>query len=231
MRVVGSAALVSTSAHGATFSVDGGHVLSVIALEEDMIRVRLDRDGVRSVNSSWMVAPGGATSVPCEGRPKDSTEGFAMPAVTIDASDTAVVIGTARLRVTVPLNVHPLALRWEWKDVASGGAWRRLLEDRRTGAYLFGRRDARLSHYVARQRGDQFFGLGETTGALDKAGRRYRMDCHDALGYDAERSDPLYKFWPFYIARPAAADAAYGLFYGAPRGPPTWPFARALNGR
>jgi len=95
------------------------------------------------------------------------------------------------------------------------------MADRPTGAYYLGRSDARLSHFVKRQRGDRFFGLGEKTGALDRAGRRFRMDCTDAMGYDAEHSDPLYKFWPFYIAKPscaanAPASAAYGLFYDNP---------------
>ena len=82
------------------------------------------------------------------------------------------------------------------------------MADRRTGAYYFGRQDSRLCHHVARRRGDKFFGLGEKAGALDKAGRRYHMDCVDAMGYDAETSDPLYKFWPFYISKPASrADA------------------------
>ena len=95
------------------------------------------------------------------------------------------------------------------------------MADRQTGAYYLGRSDPRLNHFVKRQRGDRFFGLGEKTGALDRAGRRFRMDCTDAMGYDAEHSDPLYKFWPFYIAKPscaanAPASAAYGLFYDNP---------------
>ena len=54
-----------------------------------------------------------------------------------------------------------------------------------------------------------------TRAALDAAAH--------AMGYDAEKSDPLYKFWPFYIAKPAlsaaelsagmATTAAYGIFY------------------
>ena len=225
MRVVGAATIKSTCAHGATLDVDGGHELVVTALEEDMIRVRLERHGKRAVDRSWMVAPGGASSVPCEGRPKEATDGFAMPIATVetDATRSNISIATSRLRVIIPLGIKPLALQWEWKDVAKGGQWLPLLHDRRTGAYYLGRGDSRLSHHVRRGRGDRFFGLGEKSGALNKAGRRYRMDCHDALGYNAELSDPLYKFWPFYIAKPANAlpgtpttSAAYGMFYDNP---------------
>ena len=216
MRVVGEATLASTSAHGAVLDVAGGHRLVITALEEDMIRVRLDRLAARSLTRTWMVSPGDIGSSPCEGRDKEAVDGFSMPAASVEViqADSVLQVSTSRLRVIVPLGVSPLALRWEWKDLAKGGEWAPLMQDRRTGAYYFGRHDARLSHHVKRGRGDRFFGLGEKSGGVDKAGRRYRMDCHDALGYDAELSDPLYKFWPFYIAKPAdLSSAAYGLLY------------------
>ena len=247
MRVVGEASLESTNEHGALLRIQGGHALQITALEEDMIRVRIDRDGQRSVARSWMVSPatGDASccmsshSAPYEGRDKDALGGFSLPRVEIETMDAELRISTPRLRVIVPLGVSPLALRWEWRDVAAA-CWKPLLADRRSGAYYFGRhQNPRLSHHIKRRRGDRFYGLGEKSGALDKAGRRYRMDCVDAMGYDAECSDPLYKFWPFYIAKPAPtnapsppnvtagsngaagsaelpASAAYGLFYDNP---------------
>jgi alpha-glucosidase len=48
---------------------------------------------------------------------------------------------------------------------------------------------------------------------MDRAGRRLRMSNVDALGYDAETSDPLYKHMPFVITRQPATGLAYGLFY------------------
>jgi alpha-glucosidase len=249
MRVVGEALLESTNAHGALLRVSGGHTLQITALEEDMVRVRIDRDGRRSLAHSWMVSPamgdpscgGSSANAPYEGRDKDDLSGFALVHVDIEKTDAELRISTSRLRVIVPLGVSPLALRWEWRDVAAG-CWRPLMADRRSGAYYFGRhQNPRLSHHIKRRRGDRFYGLGEKSGALNKAGGRYRMDCVDAMGYDAERSDPLYKFWPFYIAKPAPLSApplhstpageceetagsiaraptaaAYGLFYDNP---------------
>ena len=220
MRVLGDATLAFSTAHGVTLHVSGTHKLHVTALEEDMIRVRLDHARGRAVRNSWMVAPGG--KAPYEGRDKEDLSGFALPRVSIDEVDGVLLVATSRLRVHVPLGVAPLALRWEWYDAAAG-EWRLLFADRQTGAYYVGRRDERLSHFVRRRRGDRFFGLGEKAGALERSGRRFRMDCTDAMGYDAEASDPLYKFWPFYIAKPAVsagegacASAAYGLFYDNP---------------
>lgn len=218
MRVVGEAlGLTESTARSTTVSVAGGHKLTITILGANMIRVRLDRDSSRTLERSWMVAPkveAGVGDAPYEGRCKNSLDGFASwdePSVT--ATDDFIQVSTKTLRVIVPLKLSPLALRWEYFDDAE---WRPLLTDRKTGAYYFGRRDERLCHHVSRRRGDRFFGLGEKSGGLDKSGRRYRMDCHDALGYDAEQSDPLYKFWPFYIARPADGEVSYGLFYDNP---------------
>ena len=35
----------------------------------------------------------------------------------------------------------------------------------------------------------------------------------DALGYDAQRGDPLYKNWPFLLVRDAASGVSHGVFY------------------
>src|SRR5437879_1399317 len=65
---------------------------------------------------------------------------------------------------------------------------------------------------MARRPTDRYFGLGDKSGALDKHGRRLRTLALDALGYDAQTSDPLYKHWPYVIVRDRSG-VAYGLFY------------------
>ena len=179
-----------------------------------MIRVHAVRD---EAGKTWMVAPEG--HAPSRDAP-NCCSGFTRPKLEVREEDRILVIATSRMRILINLDASALALRWEWRDVASGGGWRLLFADRRTGAYYTGRHDERIAHHIARRRGDRFYGLGEKSGALDKAGRRYRMDCLDAMGYNAETSDPLYKFWPFYIAKPAPASSgstepssAYGIFY------------------
>ena len=49
------------------------------------------------------------------------------------------------------------------------------------------------------------YGLGDKTGPLDLTGRRLRCAMRDALGFDPERGDPLYKNWPFLIVRDGAS--------------------------
>ena len=64
---------------------------------------------------------------------------------------------------------------------------------------------------------DRYFGLGEASGAIDRAGRRLRIAATDALGYNARLSDPLYKHFPcFTVLTSPGQDApsiAYGLMY------------------
>ncbi|MFR2018786.1 MAG: alpha-glucosidase, partial [Eubacterium sp.] len=53
--------------------------------------------------------------------------------------------------------------------------------------------------------------MGDKSGFMDKAGRSFRIETTDALGYDAESSDPLYKHIPFYICENSVGN--YGIFY------------------
>jgi alpha-glucosidase len=68
-------------------------------------------------------------------------------------------------------------------------------------------------HYKRRNPNWCYYGLGETSGALNKHGRRFVLDATDAMGYNAETSDPLYKHWPFYIVYDPELQYAHGLFY------------------
>jgi len=97
--------------------------------------------------------------------------------------------------------------------MAGPAGWTAIARDRPTQAYNFGWWGEGVRHYLVRDPAEQYFGLGEKTGALDRAGRRFRMSNVDAMGYDAERSDPLYKHIPFYITRHAETGLAFGLFY------------------
>jgi alpha-glucosidase len=80
-------------------------------------------------------------------------------------------------------------------------------------AYPYDARGQTVWHYLQRRPGEHYYGFGEKAGPLDKHGLRLRMCNTDALGYDAESGDPLYKHWPFYITYVPELKLAYGLFY------------------
>ena len=66
-------------------------------------------------------------------------------------------------------------------------------------------------HYLSREADEEIFGLGDKGGAMNKAGRSFRIETADSMGYNAAESDPLYKHIPFYICRNSVG--AYGIFY------------------
>lgn len=87
-----------------------------------------------------------------------------------------------------------------------------LFSDRDVLAYNFeGELGKGSYHYVSREESESVYGLGDKTGPVNKAGRYYRLSTKDAMGYDADSSDPLYKQIPFYICRNSVGN--YGIYY------------------
>ncbi len=202
MRALVRATYAQRIEHGAAFDFDDGWQCRVQVLGEHLARVLFVREGRFREPRTWMVAPGSA-DVPWEGRPRQDLRGFAPPHVEVGESAAGFVLATGELRVAIRLD--PFGIDW------SGGA-APFARDRPTQAYQWSERESRLRHYLARPVAERYFGLGDKTGALDLQGRRLRTLALDALGYDAQRSDPLYKHWPFVLAR-TPAGACYGLFY------------------
>ena len=60
---------------------------------------------------------------------------------------------------------------------------------------------------------DHFYGFGEKAGRLDKAECFLSMAPGDAMGYDPEKTDSLYKHIPFFIRLQGQTGQAVGYFY------------------
>ena len=87
-----------------------------------------------------------------------------------------------------------------------------LFADRDILAYNFeGELGKGSYHYLTREENEIILGLGDKTGNINKAGRCYKMETFDSMGFDANSSDPLYKQVPFYICINSVG--SYGLFY------------------
>jgi len=199
-----AAKFAGRTADGVRFDLSSGWECRVYVLADDLVRVLFTGpDGLREPRT-WMVAPHGV-DVPWEGRDRLDVDAFARPNFALAAGEREVVMLTSSLRVVVRLS--PFGLQW----AQPGGA--AFAIDRPTQAYQWSARSGVLRHYMARERSDRYFGLGDKTGPLDKHGRRLRTLALDALGHDAETSDPLYKHWPYLIAQEQASGIAYGLFY------------------
>ena len=71
----------------------------------------------------------------------------------------------------------------------------------------------RVRAYSRMEEDDCFFGFGEQTGLLNKSMRSLREKAADAMGYDPERAETLYKHIPFGIRLSRKTGKAVGLFF------------------
>ena len=71
----------------------------------------------------------------------------------------------------------------------------------------------RVVAYTRMKEDDCYYGFGEKTGVLNKNKKFLRERATDAMGYDPELMDTLYKHIPFYIRLDRDNGKAVGLFY------------------
>lgn len=200
LRLQGSPAVMP---NGLTARLTEGFGLRIDVLEDWLVRVAITPEEGLGVDRTWMIAPDG--DVPWEGRARLDAAGFACPQCALDPLGRILEGGQWRVEI------DDAPLRLVFSRRADAG-WSPVLADRRGGAYLWLGRQGTLRHHQARGPGERHYGLGDKTGPLDRTGRRWRVLQTDGLGYDAERSDPLYKQVPFFVAVNAAG-AATGVLY------------------
>ena len=199
--------LAQTEPGRLTLAADGGAVVHIFILEDDIVRVLVLPDGDVRQPKTWAIAPG-AEDVAAEGRDRFDVSGFTLPIFDLRQDDQTLTVETARIRLTVRL--AGFFCSWEQRV---GEGWAPAARDRPTQAYNFGYWDERARHYLRRDPRERYFGLGERTGPMDRAGARFRLSNIDCMGYDAASTDPLYKHIPFYITARPDTGAAFGLFY------------------
>ncbi|MEG2475890.1 MAG: glycoside hydrolase family 31 protein [Cellulosilyticaceae bacterium] len=177
----------------------------VYVLEEHIFRVWMFDDNIKN-DKTWSIAPG-CEDINVEGRDKFDVSGFSLPKYDVMIEQETVMIETSRLKAVIVLDGFKIVW-YTRKD----GVWRELFRDRQTQAYNFDKSLGQSAcHYIERNEEEIHLGLGEKTGNVDKSINRYLMKNVDAMGYDADKSDPLYKHIPFYITK--TKDRYYGLFY------------------
>ncbi|WP_282094952.1 glycoside hydrolase family 31 protein [Epibacterium ulvae] len=205
MKNLKSWVLETRRASGVSLRVEQNHLLHIDVLDETLFRVSLQKDATWRLSRSWTIAPPGIDA-PWDGRSRDDLAGFPCPSPEVVTHETEICLSTDTLRLKVK---HPLQMIWEAKI---DGQWREFVRDRATGGLHLGLRDHAHAHYLNRISGEPVFGLGEKTGPLNRAGKRYEMRNLDAMGYDAEHTDPLYKHVPFTMTRTQNA-GCWSIFY------------------
>ena len=182
-------------------------------ISDTAVRVAIFRDDA-DLLPTFCINPTNDLSV--LGRKRLDTDGFEMSEPEICSRDSEdVFILKNGIKITLNLNNFLLSY-YMGKNL--------LLADRAPLAYNFENEFGTGSiHYLSRENGEHIFGLGDKCGKLDKAGRSYRIETSDSMGYDASSTDPLYKHIPFYIceitrayyneAADMEAEKKYSLFF------------------
>lgn len=174
-----------------------GVAVRVDFLNESLLRVAVVPDGARLL-PTYSVCPAG--ELPREGGDKLACDGF--PLFTPKREDDFTFDWSEYRLSFDPVNFL-LHLTKQGKVI---------LSDRAPMGYnLGGEFGEHARHYLVREPSERIFGLGDKAGAMDRTGRRFRLDSTDAMGYDAETSDPLYQHVPFYICQNSAGFV--GLYY------------------
>ena len=186
----------------------------ITCVTANLIRVRVWPKSEPVTQRTWAIVDEQTGDVPFEGRQRHE-------ALTSDQSDTSypapcsfditetpeeVHLSTANVLCKIHLR-QPFAITWLVDDKI-------ILQDNPICSYQYHSSTQQLRHTLCRPSPDEqvhYYGLGEKSGPLDKKSRRYRMRNMDAMGYNAEHSDPLYKHIPFYVT--LRDDYAFGLFY------------------
>ncbi|MYL49279.1 DUF5110 domain-containing protein [Halobacillus litoralis] len=190
-----------------TFESENNQI-SLHVLEETVFRVHHHSGSDLDERKTWAIAPG-MDDVPFEGRPREDVSAFSLPAYEVVEENGHVLVSTSKLLAKIHL--HGFYIDWyEKRD----GEWLKVAGDRKTQSYNFENQLGEgVFHYMERDQEDRYYGLGEKSGDMNRHHKRYQMRTIDAMGYDAERTDPLYKHIPFYIVQSPKTSTAYGLYY------------------
>ena len=203
MQPLADARFAGRTHAGVALDLDGGWRCRVFVLADDLVRVLFVKDGVLKEPRTWMVAPNGR-DVAWEGHDRLDVSRFPCPGFALREASDRVTIETRAMRASIGL--LPLRIEWSFGDAPFAA-------DRASDPYAWHAPTGVVRHAMARDPRDRYFGLGDKTGPLDKHGRRVRTVALDALGYDGETSDPLYKHWPFLVVREPESGIAFGQLY------------------
>jgi alpha-glucosidase len=164
---------------------DQGNIIEIHTLEENIVRI-IHTPSTNSKDGHQL-----------------SYHNHTMPNPIIISTENYISLKTK----TIILNITLDNITISWSDL-EGNIF---LEDLKYRSYEYDL-EAGCNHYVSKQ-SNVFYGLGEKASPLNLNGRSFKLDCLDALGYNAQLTDPLYKNYPFYIS--LINTTAYGIYYAS----------------
>ncbi len=170
-------------------------------ISDSCIRVAIFKDE-KAMLPTFSVNPNNVLSR--VGRNKLSTDGFVLSKAEIKQNGENEIF-KLKCGVSVELDTNNFLLKYTLGN-------NKLFCDREPLAYNFENEfGVGNYHYISREENEIIYGLGDKGGKINKAGRSFRIETTDCMGYDAENADPLYKHLPFYICENSTG--CYGIFY------------------
>lgn len=121
--------------------------------------------------------------------------------------ETTFTIKLITHKIILLISLNDLSLTWS--DLAENI----FLKDLKYRAYEYDL-DGGCHHFIENSTDLKYYGLGERGSPLNLNGRHFKLSCNDALGYDAQRTDPLYKNYPFYLSINKNC-SAHGIYYAS----------------
>jgi alpha-glucosidase len=162
-----------------------GMLLQVLALRDDVLRVRLSANGVLPEDASW--------AVPAEIRHQRVD-------VTPDAAPGTLGFHTN----TLSARIKPSSLRLSTADLSGN-----ILQEDAEGWPAEFHSDA-YRVFKKMPADEHYFGLGDKVGPLDRRGQAFRLWNTDAFRFQ-ESTDPLYKSIPFFMTMRAGRSMGFLL--------------------
>lgn len=195
MKLIESSKYIGSDQGKYFFELDKKHLLSIQRVGQKVYRVTILKNKIWRLDKTWSVAFG-QEDIPFQGLDRELLPNYK------DGKYKDSKISFSNCEILVESN--PLRIKWNYKG-------KNLFEDRPTGAYYINTEGHRHQHFIHHNEGTKYFGMGEKSGHLDRTGRTFENKNLDAMGYDAETTDPLYKHIPFYIGK--TQENSYGIFH------------------
>ena len=194
----------------------------VQVLENDIVRCRLlpssssvKLSGLIPQLSTHAISPLSSSDTPhlnVTGIPRDDVSKlFSCPQPfikTISSNEYVLETDSLCIQISIDANDGDLSLEWISKDKNET-----FLKDLPHRSYSLYKNTTGGRHFIRVNPNDYYYGLGERASPLNLNGRRFRLESLDAMGYDASKTDPLYKHIPFFITLNTESKSAHGIFY------------------
>ncbi|KAI5478030.1 hypothetical protein MNV49_005493 [Pseudohyphozyma bogoriensis] len=218
-------ALTQGAAPALALENPAGHVLSVHPVTEGIVRVthELPKD-------KYPQKRNGESAVAWE----EPLAGVTVSETQEHGASYSVETSNVRIDVILEPNASP-RLAW-YAKVGDTYELTPFFRDSQTRAYTFDAATGAVMHYVERElflpvsededtvtaygqpflhdkKNEFVYGFGESRGSLEKSGKKFTMGGRDALAYDWEEGDPIYKYCPYYCVYNKKTQKWFGLYY------------------